>query len=58
MAIEQFKRCKPPGTDQILAELIHAGGRTIWSMIHKLTNSNWNKEELLQLWKKSVTVHQ
>jgi hypothetical protein len=37
---------KSPGIDQIPAELIKAGGRTIGSEIHKLTNSIWNKEEL------------
>jgi hypothetical protein len=46
MAIENLKRHKLPGTDQIPAELIKAGGRTIRSEIHKLTNSIWNKEEL------------
>ena len=29
MAIENLKRCKSPGSDQIPAELIKAGGRTI-----------------------------
>jgi hypothetical protein len=46
MAIEKLKRHKSPGTDQIPAELIKAGGRTIRSEIHKLINSVWNKEEL------------
>jgi hypothetical protein len=34
MAIEKLKRHKPPGIDQIPAELIKAGGRTIRSDIH------------------------
>jgi hypothetical protein len=46
MAIEKLKRPKSPGIDQIPAELITAGGRTIRSEIHKLINSIWNKEEL------------
>ena len=29
MAIENLRRCKSPGSDQIPAELIKAGGRTI-----------------------------
>jgi hypothetical protein len=39
MAIENLKRHKSPGVDQIQAELIKAGGRTIRSEIHKLINS-------------------
>ena len=35
-AIEKLKRHKSPGTDQIPAELITAGGRTIRNEIHKL----------------------
>jgi hypothetical protein len=49
MAIEKLKRHKSPGSDQIPAELIEAGGRTIRSEIHKLINSIWNKEELPEL---------
>jgi hypothetical protein len=39
IAIEKLKRHKSPGTDQIPAELIKAGGRTIRSEIHKLINA-------------------
>ena len=46
MAIEKLKRHKSPGTDQILAEIIKAGGRIIRSEIHQLINSAWSKEEL------------
>jgi hypothetical protein len=46
MAIEKLKRHKSPGSDQIPAELIKAGGRTFRSEIHKHINSIWNKEEL------------
>jgi len=46
MAIEKLKRHESPGIDQIRAELIKAGGRTISSKIHKLNNSIWNKEKL------------
>jgi hypothetical protein len=43
MAIEKLKRHKSPGTDQVPAELITAGGRTFRFEIHKLINSIWNK---------------
>jgi len=39
VAIEKLKRHKSPGTDQILAKLINAGGRKIRFEIHELTNS-------------------
>ena len=51
MAVEKLKRYKSPGTDQILAELIKAGGRTISNDINELINSIWNKEELPGEWK-------
>ena len=46
LTIENLKTHNSPGTDQIPAEVIKAGGRTIHSEIHKLFNSVWNKEEL------------
>jgi hypothetical protein len=46
IAIAKLKKYKSPGTDQIPAELIQAGGETLWSEIHKFINSIWNKEEL------------
>ena len=56
MAIEILKRYKSPGIDQIQAELIKAGGRTILSEIHKIINPTWNKEELPEEWKESIVV--
>ena len=50
MATEELKTQKSPGTDQIPAELIKVGGRTIRSEIHELINSIWNKEELPAEW--------
>ena len=47
---------KSPGIDQIPAELIKAGGRTICCEIHKLIISNWNKEELPDEWKELIIV--
>jgi hypothetical protein len=45
-AIGKLKSYKFPGTYQILAELIKAGGETLCSEIHKLICSIWNKDEL------------
>ena len=46
MAIEKLKEHKSSSIHQIPVELIKGGGRTICSVIHKLINSIWNKEEL------------
>jgi hypothetical protein len=56
MATEKPKRHKSPGNDQIPAEFITSGNRTIHSEIHKLINSIWNKEELPVDWKESIAV--
>ena len=56
MAIEKLKIHKSPGFDQIPAELIKAGDRTICSEIHKLMISIWNEEELPEEWKESIIV--
>jgi hypothetical protein len=55
-AIAKLKRYKSPGSDQILAELIQAGGEILRFKIHKLI---WNKEKLPDHLKESVivTVH-
>ena len=55
MAIEKLKRHKSPGSDQIPAELVKAGGRTIRFEIPKLIKSIWKKEDLPE-WKESITV--
>jgi hypothetical protein len=51
-----LKKYKSPGSDQIPAELIQAGGKMLLFAIHKLINSVWNKEELPDQWKESITV--
>jgi hypothetical protein len=56
MAIEKLKRHKPPCTDPIPADLIKAKGNKIFSEIHKLTNSIWNKVELPEHWKQAIIV--
>ena len=57
-AIEKLKRHKSPGIDQIPADLIKTGVRTIRCAIHKLITSIsiWNKEELPEEWKESIIV--
>jgi len=50
MAIEKLKGHKSPGIDQIPAEFIKTGVRTICPEIHKLINSVWNKDELPEEW--------
>jgi len=54
--MENIKRHKAPGIDQSPIEFIQAGGRKIRSEIHKHINSLWNKEELPEAWKESITV--
>jgi hypothetical protein len=56
MTIEEVKRNQSPGTDQISAEMISAGSRTICSEFHELINSIWNEEELPEKWKELITV--
>jgi hypothetical protein len=56
LAIEKLKSHKSPGFDQIPAELIKTGGRTVCFEIHKLIISIGNKEELPEGWKKSIIV--
>jgi len=56
MAIDKLKRHISPGTDQIQAQLIKAGGRKIRSEIHEFIISIWNKEEMPEEWKESIIV--
>jgi len=56
MAIENIRKHKSPGIDQIPVELIKAGGRTICFDTNKLTNSIWNEEELPEEWKESIIL--
>ena len=55
LVIEKLKSHRSPGIDQIPAELIKAGGRKISYEIHKIIISIWNKEELREEWKESIT---
>jgi hypothetical protein len=56
LAIDKLKSHKWPGNDQIPAELIKAGDRTICLEIHKLITSIWKKEKLPEEWKDSIIV--
>jgi hypothetical protein len=56
IAIGKLKIYKSPGTDQTPAELIKAGCETLYSEIHGLICSIWNKEEFPQQRKESIIV--
>jgi hypothetical protein len=56
MAIEKLKRYKSPGSDQISAELIKAGSRTIRSETHKRIISIRNKEQWPKEWNESINI--
>jgi hypothetical protein len=56
IAIGKLKSYKSPGTDNIPAELIKAGGETLYPEIHRLICCIWNREELPQQWKESIIV--
>jgi hypothetical protein len=53
----KLKKHKSTGSDQILAELIQAGGEILHSKIHKLINYIWNKEKL-QINERSLLFYQ
>jgi hypothetical protein len=44
LLLRSWKEYKSPGSDEIPAELIQAGGEILLSAIHKLINSIWNKQ--------------
>jgi len=52
---EKLKRYKSHGSNHIPPDMIPAKGWTVRSEIYKHLNSTWNKEELPQLWKESIT---
>jgi hypothetical protein len=56
IAIAKFKKYKLPGSDGIPVELTEAEGEILLSVIRKLINSIWNKEELSDQWKGSIFV--
>jgi hypothetical protein len=56
VAIAKLKRYKLPGSDQLMAKLIQAGGEILQSAIHKPINSVFNKEELPDQRKECIIV--
>jgi len=56
LAIDKLKSHKSPDIDQIPAELIKAGGRTICLKIHKLITSIWKNDKLPEEWKESIII--
>jgi hypothetical protein len=56
VAFGKLKSYKSSGTDQIPAEMIKAGGETLYSEMHRRICSIRNKEELPQQWKESIIV--
>jgi len=56
LVMDKLKSHNTPGIDQISAELIKAGGRTICLEIHKLITSVWKKEKLPEERKESILV--
>jgi hypothetical protein len=51
IALAKLKKYQLPGSDQIPAEVIEAGGEILLPAIHKFVNSVWNREELPDQWK-------
>jgi hypothetical protein len=56
IAIANLKKYKSPGSDQIPAELIQAGGEILLSEIKKLINSILNKKKLPEQMRESIIV--
>jgi hypothetical protein len=56
IAIAKLKKYKSPGTDEIQAEVIQAGGEILLSAIHRVNHSVWYKKELPDQWKESIIV--
>ncbi|KAJ4427810.1 hypothetical protein ANN_25493 [Periplaneta americana] len=54
--IENLKKYKSSGIDQIPAELIQEGGSALYSEIYKLVLAIWEKEIVPEQWKKSIIV--
>jgi hypothetical protein len=56
IAVANLKKYKSSGSDQILSELIQAGGETLQSESHKLINSIWSKEDFPDQCKEYIIV--
>jgi hypothetical protein len=56
IAIENLKRCRSPGTEQTLAELIQTVCNRRGSDVHRIITSVRNEEELPRQCKESIVV--
>ncbi|KAJ4430447.1 hypothetical protein ANN_22663 [Periplaneta americana] len=56
IAIENLKKHKSPGIDQIPAEFMQEGGSALYSEIYKLVLAIWEKEIVPEQWKESLIV--
>jgi hypothetical protein len=56
IAIANFKKYKSRSSEHVLAEIIHEGGQTLLSMIHKFINSIWNREQSPAQWREFIIV--
>ncbi|KAJ4447933.1 hypothetical protein ANN_09942 [Periplaneta americana] len=54
--IENLKKYKSPGIDQVSAELIQEAGSALYSEIYKLVFAIWEKEIVSEQWKESIIV--
>ena len=52
--IRNLKRMKTPGTDNINAELLQAGGPQMTQRIHELILNIWRHERMPNEWNKSI----
>ena len=55
-AIPTLKRNKSPGSDEITAEMIQAGGEQLVRQILWLCNKAWNESTIPEEWSKSILV--
>jgi hypothetical protein len=58
ISIAKIKKYKSPGSDEIPAELVQAGGKILLSATHKLINSVWNKERNCLISGRSLLLYQ
>jgi hypothetical protein len=56
LLLRSWKKYKSPGSGQIPAELVQAGGEILRSEIRKLGISVWSKDEVSDQWKGSIIV--
>ena len=55
-AITKLKKNKSPGTDEITAEMLQAGGEQLVHKIHELCNRAWKEEIIPEQWGRSILV--